>query len=75
MGGLAQALSPRDYDADDYGLDRIVQLKRCFARCVCPRCPRPISRSILSEGQFRDLSRVLQQMETDIVSLSWARFD
>jgi hypothetical protein len=29
---------------------------------------RPLFRSILSEEQFRELFRVLQQMETDIVS-------
>jgi hypothetical protein len=67
MGGLAQALSPRDDDAEDYGLC-VVQLKRALRGAAFARGALFPLRSILSEEQFRELFQVLQQMETDIVS-------
>ena len=67
MGGLAQALSPHDLDGDDYGLC-IVQLKRALRGAAFARGALFPLRSILSEEQFDELFRVLQQMETDIVS-------
>ena len=67
MGGLAQALSRRDEDAEDYGLC-VVQLKRALRGAAFGRGALFPLRPILSEEQFRELSRVLQQMETGIVS-------
>jgi hypothetical protein len=67
MGGLAQALSPRDPDAEDYGL-RIVQFKRALRGAAFARGALFPLRLIVSEEQFDELFRVLRQMETDIVS-------
>ena len=67
MGGLAQALSDRDHDAEDYGL-RIVQLKRALRGAAFARGALFPLRSTMSAEQFDELFRTLEQMETDIVS-------
>src|SRR5262249_11428211 len=67
MGGLAQALSRRDDDGEDYGLC-VVQLKRALRGAAFARGALFPLRSILSKEQFDELFRTLQQMETDIVS-------
>jgi hypothetical protein len=67
MGGLAQALSPRDHDDEDYGL-RLAQLKRALRAAAFARGALYPLRSSLTTEQFDELSRTLQQMETDIVS-------
>jgi hypothetical protein len=67
MGGLAQALGPRDYDGEDYGLC-VVQLKRALRGAAFARGALFPLRSTLSKEQFDELFRTLQQMETDIVS-------
>jgi hypothetical protein len=67
MGGLAQALSDRDHDAEDYGL-RVVQLKRALRGAAFARGALFPLRSSISAEQFDELFRVLEQMETDIVS-------
>lgn len=42
IGGLAQALSPREHDAEDHGLRRAAQA--CASRsCICPRRALPAS--------------------------------
>ena len=75
MGGLAQALSHRDDDAVDHGL-RVVQLKRALRGAAFARGALFPLRSTMSEEQFDELFRMLQQMETDIVSeLGKVRFD
>ncbi len=67
MGGLAQALSRRDADAEDQGL-RGVQLKRALRGAAFARGALFPLRSIMSEKQFDELFGVLGQMETDIAS-------
>ena len=67
MGGLAQALSHRDHDAEDYGL-RVVQLKRALRGAAFARGALFPLRSTISAEQFDELFRTLQEMETDIVS-------
>jgi hypothetical protein len=67
MGGLAQALSHRDHDAEAYGL-RVVQLKRALRGAAFARGALFPLRSNLSAEQFDELFGTLQQMETDIVS-------
>jgi hypothetical protein len=67
MGGLAQALSPRDLDAEDYGLC-IVKLKRALRGAAFARGALFPLRSMLSEERFGELFRELEQMETGIVS-------
>jgi hypothetical protein len=67
MGGLTQALSCRDRDADDYG-PRIVQLKRALRGAAFARGALFPLRSTMSAEQFDELFRTLHQMETDIVS-------
>jgi hypothetical protein len=67
MGGLAQALSDRDHDFEDHGLC-IVQLKRALRGAAFARGALFPLRSTISAEQFDELFRVLQQMETDIVS-------
>jgi hypothetical protein len=67
MGGLAQALSYRDDDAEAYGL-RVVQLKRALRGAAFARGALFPLRSTLSAEQFDELFATLQQMETDIVS-------
>ena len=75
MGGLAQALSHREHDADDNGL-RIVQLKRALRGAAFARGALFPLRSTFSAEQFDELFRTLQQMETDIVSeLGKVRFE
>ena len=59
MGGLAQALSHRDDDAEDYGLC-VVQLKRALRGAAFARGALFPLRSILSEEQFDELFRVLR---------------
>ncbi len=72
MGGLAQALSHRDHDAEDFGL-RIAQLKRALRGAVFARGALFPLRSTMSAEQFDELFCKLQQMETDIFS-ELARF-
>jgi hypothetical protein len=67
LGGLAQALSHRDHDAESYGL-RVVQLKRALRGTAFARGALFPLRSTMSAEQFDELFRTLQQMETDIVS-------
>jgi len=67
MGGLAQALSYRNHDAEDYG-PRVVQLKRALRGAAFARGSLFLLRSAMSAEQFDELFRTLQQMETDIVS-------
>jgi hypothetical protein len=67
LGGLAQALSHRDHDAEDYGL-RVVQLKRALRGTAFARGVLFPLRATISEEQFDELFRTLQRMETDIVS-------
>jgi hypothetical protein len=67
MGGLAQALSHRDRDAPDFGLC-VVQLKRALRGAAFARGALFPLRSTISAEQFAELLRVLEQMETDIVS-------
>ena len=54
-------------DAEDYGL-RIVQLKRALRGAAFARGALFPLRSTMSEEQFDELFRTLEQMETDIVS-------
>jgi len=67
MGGLAQALGRRDQDAEHYGLC-LVQLKRALRGAAFARGALFPLRSTMSTGQFDELFRTLEQMETDIVS-------
>jgi hypothetical protein len=67
MGGLAQALSCRDHDAEDYGL-RVAQLKRALRGAAFARGALFPLRSSVSAEEFDELFRTLQQMEIDIVS-------
>ena len=67
MGGLAQALSHRDHDAPDFGLC-LVQLKRALRGAAFARGALFPLRSTISAEQFAELFRMLEQMETDIVS-------
>jgi hypothetical protein len=67
VGGLAQALSDRDHDAQSYGL-RVVQLKRALRGVAFARGALFPLRSTLSAEQVDELFHTLQQMETDIVS-------
>jgi hypothetical protein len=67
MGGLAQALSRRDDDIEDYGLC-IVQLKRALRGVAFARGALFPLRSTISAEQFDEVFRVLKQMETDILS-------
>jgi hypothetical protein len=67
LGGLAQALSQRDHDAPDFGLC-VVQLKRALRGAAFARGALFPLRSTISAEQFAELFRVLEQMETDIVS-------
>jgi hypothetical protein len=66
-GGLAQVLSSRDHDPDDYGL-RVVHLKRALRGAAFARGALFPLRSTISAEQFDELFGTLQQMETDIVS-------
>jgi hypothetical protein len=67
MGGLAQALSGRDRNFQNYGL-RVVQLKRALRGAAFARGALFPLRSTITAEQFKELHRVLEQMETDIVS-------
>jgi hypothetical protein len=67
LGGLAQALSPREHHDDDYGL-RVVQLKRALRGVSFARGALFPLRSTMSAEQVDELFATLQQMETDIVS-------
>ena len=67
MGGLAQALSHRDHDPEEYGL-RVVQLKRALRGAAFARGALYPLRSTMSADQFDKLFGTLEQMETDIVS-------
>ena len=67
VGGLAQALSDRDHDADDYGL-RVVQLKRALRGAAFARGALFPLRSTMSKAHFDELFSTLKQMETDIVT-------
>jgi hypothetical protein len=67
MGGLAQALSHRDHDAPDFGLC-VVQLKRALRGAAFARGALFPLRSTISAEQFAELFRLLEQLETDIVS-------
>jgi hypothetical protein len=67
MGGLAQALSRRDDDIEDYGLC-VVQLKRALRGVAFARGALFPLRSTISAEQFDEVFRVLKQMETDILS-------
>src|SRR5207245_8739731 len=65
MGGLAQALSGRDYDWDDYGL-RLTQLKRAQRGAAFARGALFSLRAALTPAQFDDLFRTIGQFEKDI---------
>jgi hypothetical protein len=67
MGGLAQALSRRDDDIEDYGLC-VVQLKRALRGVAFARGALFPLRSTISAEQFDEVFHVLKQMETDILS-------
>jgi hypothetical protein len=67
MGGLAQALSRRHEDDEDYGL-RVVQLKRALRGAAFARGALFPLRPATSKEQFDELFGTLKQMETDIVS-------
>jgi hypothetical protein len=67
VGGLAQALSDRDHDADDYGL-RVVQLKRALRGAAFARGALFPLRPAISKAHFDELFSTLKQMETDIVT-------
>jgi hypothetical protein len=67
MGGLAQALSRRDDDIEDYGLC-VVQLKRALRGVAFARGALFPLRSTISAEQFDEVYRVLTQLETDILS-------
>src|SRR5262249_17711848 len=67
IGGLAQALTHREQDAEDYG-PRVVQLKRALRGAAFALGALFPLRSILSARRFDELFRTLQQMETDIAS-------
>jgi hypothetical protein len=68
MGGLAQALARHHgQDVENYGLC-VVQLKRALRGAAFARGALFSLRSTMSAGQFDELFRTLQQMETDIVS-------
>ena len=65
MGGLAQALSERDDDIDDYGL-RIVQLKRALRGAAFAAGALQLLRSAVSTGQFGELKRRLGELKDSI---------
>ena len=67
MGGLAQALSHRDRDADDYGL-RVVQFKRALRGAAFARGALFPLRAAVSSAEIDELFGALKQMESDIVS-------
>jgi hypothetical protein len=67
MGGLAQALSDRDHDAEDYGL-RVVQLKRALRGAALAWGALFPLRATLDADQIAELFRVLEQLATDITS-------
>jgi hypothetical protein len=66
MGGLAQALSGSDHEADDHGL-RVLQLKRALRGAALARGALFPLRSTIGREQFDELFGTLKQMETDIV--------
>jgi hypothetical protein len=68
MGGLAQALSRRDDDIEDYGLC-VVQLKRALRGVAFARGALFPLRSTISAEQFDEVYRALKHMETDILSV------
>jgi hypothetical protein len=76
MGGLAQALAyRRDEDDEHFGLC-LVQLKRTLRGAAFARGALFPLRSTISAGDFDELFRTLQQMETDIVcELGKVRFE
>jgi len=65
MGGLAQAVSERDEDFDDYGL-RIVQLKRSFRGLAFARGAMFPLRSAVSDGKWKELYETIEQLERDV---------
>jgi hypothetical protein len=68
MGGLAQALSEREFDEDDYddyGL-RVVQLKRALRGAAHARGALFSLKAAVTTDQFDELTRTLRQMEQDV---------
>jgi hypothetical protein len=68
MGGLAQALSGRGDDEDnpdEYGL-RVTQLKRALRGAAFARGALFGLRAAVTDEQFAELHRTLEQMEQDI---------
>ena len=73
MGGLAQALSHRDRDAEDHGL-RVVQLKRALRGAAFARGALFPLRSAISVEHFDELSaRWVRWRQT--LFPSWPRFE
>jgi hypothetical protein len=65
MGGLAQALSERVEDLDDYGL-RVTQLKRALRGAAFARGALFPLRQAVTAEQFDELRGTLKQLEQDI---------
>jgi hypothetical protein len=65
MGGLAQALSGRRDDPDDYGL-HVTQLKRALRGAAFARGALFPLRSAVSTEQFTELQRALEELQRDI---------
>jgi hypothetical protein len=65
MGGLAQALSMRGDDPDDYGL-RIVQLKRALRGAAFARGALFPLRSAIPAGQWDELMKITSNLEKDV---------
>jgi hypothetical protein len=66
-GGLAQALSDRDHDSDQYG-QRIVQLKRALRGAAFAHGALFPLRTSLAKTKSAELFRTLEQMQTDILA-------
>jgi hypothetical protein len=65
MGGLAQALSERVEDLDDYGL-RVTQMKRALRGAAFARGALYSLRPAVTAEQFGEVRRTLRQLEQDI---------
>ncbi len=75
MGGLAQALSRREHDTEDYG-PRVVQLKRALRGAAFARGALFPLRSSIGQERFDELFGTIKQIETDIVAeLGKVRFE
>ena len=65
MGGLAQAVSERDEDIDDYGL-RVVQVKRSLRGLAFARGAMFPLRSAVPDEKWKEIYGTVEQLEHDV---------